>query len=68
MTHDDVCPVWERKVAGHVEQLISLGWRWEGRGLVPSVGAWHVTDVDSQDKGSQSRVTNETLQRCHLSP
>ena len=47
MTHDDVCPEWERKVAAHVEELINLGWRWEGRGLVPSVGAWVVSDVDS---------------------
>lgn len=47
MTHDDVCPDWERKVAAHVEELISLGWRWEGRGLVPSVGAWVASDVDS---------------------
>ena len=54
MTHDDVCPEWERKVAAHVEELISLGWRWEGRGLVPSVGAWVVSDVDSCNSGSET--------------
>jgi len=54
MTHDDVCPDWERKVAVHVEELISLGWRWEGRGLVPSVGAWVVSDVDSCNNKSET--------------
>ena len=39
MNSADVCPEWERKVAVHVEQLIALGWKWEGRGLVPSAGA-----------------------------
>ena len=54
MTHDDVCPIWERKVATHVEELKRLGWRWEGRGLVPSVGAWIVSDVDSRNSRNET--------------
>lgn len=27
----------EAAVAAHVEALHSLGWRWEGRGLVPTI-------------------------------
>ena len=27
----------ELAVASHVEALVQLGWRWEGRGLVPTV-------------------------------
>ena len=29
----------EKAVAAHVEALIELGWRWEGRGLVPTIGS-----------------------------
>lgn len=29
----------EDLIAHHVEALIALGWRWEGRGLAPSWGA-----------------------------
>ena len=54
MTHDDVCPIWERKVATHVEELISLGWKWEGRGLVPTVGAWHVSNADSYSNANET--------------
>ena len=28
----------EQAVAAHVEALFRLGWRWEGRGLVPTIG------------------------------
>ena len=28
----------EQAVAAHVEALFQLGWRWEGRGLVPTIG------------------------------
>jgi len=63
----EVCPEWERKVSGHVEELKRLGWRWEGRGLVPTVNAWNVSDVVSCDKDNHSRVTKETLQRCQQS-
>ena len=55
MTHNDVCPVWERKVATHVGELLKLGWKWDGRSLVPSVGAWVVSDVDSRNN------VNETM-------
>ena len=29
----------EQAIAAHVEALVQLGWRWEGRGLVPTIGA-----------------------------
>ena len=32
----------DAEIARHVEALVSLGWRWEGRGLVPG-GAWPIT-------------------------
>ena len=38
----------ETLVAHHVEALIGLGWRWEGRGLVPTFSAKTVTAFDSQ--------------------
>jgi hypothetical protein len=47
MMHGEVCPEWESKVAAHVEELVRLGWRWEGRGLVPTAGCWQVSNVDS---------------------
>ena len=52
MNSAEICPIWERKVATHVEELIALGWKWEGRGLVPSVNAWHVSNVDTYVKGN----------------
>ena len=36
----------EQAVAAHVEALFQLGWRWEGRGLVPTIGPLK-TDPDS---------------------
>ena len=48
------CPEWERKVAAHVEELVKLGWKWEGRGLVPSVNAWVVSNVDSRDNNIET--------------
>jgi len=54
MTRDDICPEWEQKVATHVEGLISLGWKWEGRGLVPSFNAWSVLSVDSCDNNLET--------------
>lgn len=29
----------EQAIAAHVEALVQLGWRWEGRGLIPTIGA-----------------------------
>ena len=34
----------EAAVAAHVEALHSLGWRWEGRGLVPTIQTGWVND------------------------
>ena len=43
----------ELAVASHVEALVLLGWRWEGRGLVPTIkpGVMHgsVNDPKSAD-------------------
>ena len=62
-----VCPEWEREVSVHVEALKRLGWRWEGRGLTPTLNAWNVSDVVSCDNVNHSSVANETLQRCQQS-
>lgn len=44
----------ETLVAHHVEALIGLGWRWEGRGLVPSFDAKNLTAFDSQKLASET--------------
>ena len=41
MTLDDL-------IAHHVEALIDLGWRWEGRGLVPTLRVQKVPGVNYQ--------------------
>ena len=41
----------EQAVAAHVEALVSMGWRWEGRGLVPTIGPIK-TDPDSARSGT----------------
>ena len=38
----------ETLIAHHVEALIDLGWRWEGRGLVPTLHAQKVPGVNHQ--------------------
>ena len=38
----------ETLIAHHVEALIDLGWRWEGRGLVPTLRARKVIGVNHQ--------------------
>ena len=38
----------ETLIAHHVEALIDLGWRWEGRGLVPTLHARKVPVVNYQ--------------------
>lgn len=38
----------ETLIAHHVEALIGLGWRWEGRGLVPTLRASKVTQDNSR--------------------
>lgn len=32
---------WEATVAFHVQSLVALGWRWEGRGIIPGWEPWH---------------------------
>ena len=64
MTPMDVCPEWERQVSQHVAALIELGWKWEGRGLMPQFNAWCVSHVASSDTDNRFQVANETLQRC----
>lgn len=38
----------EPLIAHHVEALIGLGWRWEGRGLVPTLRAKNVPAINSR--------------------
>jgi hypothetical protein len=45
----------EALIAHHVEALIGLGWRWEGRGLVPTLRAKNVPAINSQ------RLSLETI-------
>lgn len=47
----------ETLVAHHVEALIGLGWRWEGRGLVPTFSGQNVTAFNSQ------KLSTETINR-----
>jgi hypothetical protein len=54
----------EAAVAAHVEALHSLGWRWEGRGLVPTIQTGWIADpisanlceisLSSTDNGNHS--------------
>lgn len=37
----------EHAVTSHVEALVQLGWRWEGRGLVPTIQNWSADDPKS---------------------
>ena len=37
----------EQAVATHVEALVALGWRWEGRGLIPTYRAEALDGPDS---------------------
>ena len=45
-------------VAAHVEALHSLGWRWEGRGLVPTIQTGWVADPKSASLGEISLSSN----------
>lgn len=45
----------EALIAHHVEALIGLGWKWEGRGLVPSLCAKNMPTFDSQ------KLSHETI-------
>ena len=56
----------EAAVASHVEALFALGWRWEGRGLVPTIQTgWMAgpksanlseTRVKASDNGNHSHT------------
>jgi hypothetical protein len=45
----------EAAVASHVEALYALGWRWEGRGLVPTIQTGCKFDPKSADL-SETRI------------
>ena len=42
----------EQAVAAHVEALVSMGWRWEGRGLVPTYQAEALHGPDGARSGT----------------
>ena len=44
----------EALIAHHVEALSGLGWRWEGRGLVPTLRAKNVPAINSQKLSHES--------------
>ncbi len=46
----------EQAVATHVEALVALGWRWEGRGLIPTYQAEALHGPDSADFHAKSRL------------
>ena len=37
----------EATIAAHVEALVAMGWRWEGRGLIPTYQAEALDGPDS---------------------
>ena len=45
----------ETAIASHVEALVQLGWRWEGRGLIPTIQNSHgnVANASSTVDSSQ---------------
>ena len=63
--HGEAAKAYEQQVAAHVESLVNLGWRWEGRGLVPTLNPFTVSTVVSSATDNHSRVSDETLQRFH---
>jgi hypothetical protein len=44
----------ETLIAHHVEAVIGLGWKWEGRGLVPTFRAQKVPAFNSQRLSSEA--------------
>lgn len=46
----------ETLIAHHVEALIGLGWRWEGRGLIPGFRTAHHLTADDDQKLSQELI------------
>jgi hypothetical protein len=48
----------EQAVAAHVEALFQLGWRWEGRGLVPTIDSASTTKTTHDNALSNLTVDN----------
>jgi hypothetical protein len=46
----------ETLIAHHVEALIGLGWRWEGRGLIPTLQTAKQLTAEHQQKLSQELI------------
>tara|TARA_R110002012_G_scaffold312727_2_gene523702 strand:- start:3317 stop:3541 length:225 start_codon:yes stop_codon:yes gene_type:complete len=53
----------EQAVAAHVEALVSLGWRWEGRGLIPTYQAEALHGPDSPRSGALSEKLLTSITR-----
>ena len=49
----------EQAVAAHVEALVQLGWRWEGRGLVPTIGPSN--DTNGPRNNALSNLTVDSV-------
>ena len=50
----------EAAVASHVEALFALGWRWEGRGLVPTIQtSWRVDPKSADLSGIYQKACND---------
>ena len=52
----------EQQIAQHVEALIGLGWRWEGRGLVP---AWHGKSLPTVQ---HQQLSQELINQPRIAP
>ena len=52
----------EQQIAQHVEALIGLGWRWEGRGLVP---AWHGKSLPTVQR---QQLSQELINHPRIAP
>jgi hypothetical protein len=46
----------ETLIAHHVEALIGLGWRWEGRGLMPTSRTAQLLTAEQREKLSQELI------------
>ena len=46
----------EQAVAAHVGALVRLGWKWEGRGLVPTIGP-----IKTGPDNARSKTLSEKL-------
>jgi len=53
----------ETLIAHHVEALVGLGWRWEGRGLVP--GGYHAQRLTANDTSQPSTLIKHSPEDSH---